>query len=952
MRKAICAVGCVMASLSLASASLAIPASDGWKPQAAGDEDPQPAAKLNPTGRTYEIEVPLTIDGARLGDVGIKITPDDKVSVDAKVLKIYLGKVYLPEMLTAALAVPEENATQTADGSVVSKKTPGAPGSVVQTASLQPDAKEPGQLAGSNPVYVALATLKDRGIDLRYNPQTLELEAYPAVDQRPTSTVSFGAQEEVASETPETPAYVSAYLNMRLSASYVSQSTSGTGLQAPTIDFDGATRIGPFVLEGEGTFFSPGTTWLAQDYFQDYVFYRRGTRLVYDWPDEALRFRLGDVIPDYTGFQTAPDLLGISASVEYAQLQPGKSIRPTGNHSFRIERPSNVDIIVDNVMVKRIRLAPGNYNLTDLPLNPGANNVKLVIEDDTGARQTLEFTGFSGHELLAPSISEWSFNAGVKSYDTGVADTSYYQTTPSLINTTLANRSYRNSFYAQREYFLDQPAVSAFYRRGILDWLTTDVNAQADTNVAMAGAGFSTQTIAGYIMGEVAASELYSGAPGAAIRLGYGYDKFDWYGYRSSFRILGEYRSHDFETVAVYTSPIDYTAYVAGTYTQSLPWDLTAGLSFSYYYVDEAAALNGEGDRWEADVSLSSQIWDNVSGSISLGYGRDQAADTTVCCVYNQNGFQAFVRLAWTPDAHTNAFASYDSRSQTGQATYTQTSETQGVGSWTATATAETMPDGESSVSASATYIANRAEVYFGHAAGFSGMGYGAPFSPNSNEEVTSVGVATSFVYADGAWGIGRRVSNGFALVTPHESLKDSPVIVGTQDAILAQTDWLGAAVVSSATPYRQNRLTYDAPGAPSGYDLGSAAYDLKAPYKAGYNLQAGSAYTITAMGTLLDAEGQPLPLLAGEAREAAKENGRKVELFTNRAGRFGAQGLAPGKWIIEMPTDGEPTRYVMEVPEGVVGLHNAGTLKPDGSAGQQKPPVIEAKAETDNGTN
>ena len=104
-------------------------------------------------------------------------------------------------------------------------------------------------------------------------------------------------------------------------------------------------------------------------------------------------------------------------------------------------------------------------------------------------------------------------------------------------------------------------------------------------------------------------------------------------------------------------------------------------------------------------------------------------------------------------------------------------------------------------------------------------------------------------------------------------------------------------------------------------------------------------------MGTLLDALGEPIPLLAGTAREANKENGRKVEMFTNRTGRFGAQGLAPGKWIIEMPTEPEPSRFVIEVPEGVKGLYNTGTLKPDGSAGQQKPPVIE-KAEADNGTN
>jgi outer membrane usher protein len=73
------------------------------------------------------------------------------------------------------------------------------------------------------------------------------------------------------------------------------------------------------------------------------------------------------------------------------------------------------------------------------------------------------------------------------------------------------------------------------------------------------------------------------------------------------------------------------------------------------------------------------------------------------------------------------------------------------------------------------------------------------------------------------------------------------------------------------------------------------------------------------------------------------------VELFTNRTGSFGAQGLAPGKWIIEMPTEPGPTRYVFEIPDGVTGLHSAGTLKPAG-APQQKPPIIEAEA--DNATN
>ena len=942
MRRSIRAAGYMTASLALASAALAAPAANGWKSQIV-DAPPQAVMKLNPTGRTYEIEVPLKVDGARLGDVGIKITADDKLFVDAKLLKTYLGKIYRPEVLTAALAVPEEQTVQVAGGSIVSKKAPGNPSSAVQLVSQQLETKEPGELGGEKPDYLSVTTLSDRGINVRYDPLNLELEVLPTVDQRPTSTLSFQQNTESESATLEQPASVSAYLNLHLGAAYVSQNAyGGAGFEAPTIDFDGAVRIGAYVFEAEGAFGSPGSQWFSPSYFQNYIFYRRGTRLVYDLPDEAIRVRVGDVSPQFTGLQTAPDLLGISADVAYAQLQPQKSIRPTGAHSFRVERPSNVDILVDNVLMKRIRLGPGNYNLTDLPLNPGANNVKLIIEDDAGQRQTLEFTGFSGQELLSPGISEWSFNAGFKSYDTGTPDAG---SDPS--NTTLVHKNSANGFYTQRQYFFNQPAVTGFYRTGILNWLTVNSNFQADTDVAMAGAGVAAQTIDGFFTAKLAASNTYEGAGGFAIQLGYDYDKFNWFGYNSSLRLLGEYRTHDFETVGTYMSPVNYSAYVAATYAQHLPWSLTGGVSFSYYFADHTSASD-PGNRWQTDATLSAPLWDNVSGSISLSYGRDQTAEASACCAYNQNGFQTFLRLAWTPDAHDNASASYDSRSQTMQNTYSQSSETSGVGSWSATAMAETHADGQSGVSGSASYFANRAEFYFNHAASFNGLTYSEPLNASSTQERSAVGIGTSFVYADGAWGMGRPVTSGFALITPHESLQGSPVVVGGTDSLVAETDWLGPAVVPNASPYRPARVIYDAPSAPAGYDLGSAAFDMKAPYKAGYNLKAGSAYTVTATGKLLDAEGEPLPLLAGEAREANKENGRKVELFTNRAGSFGAQGLAPGKWIIEMPTEPEPSRYGIEIPEGVTGLHNVGTLKPSGA--RQKPPVIEAEA--DNATN
>ena len=90
--------------------------------------------------------------------------------------------------------------------------------------------------------------------------------------------------------------------------------------------------------------------------------------------------------------------------------------------------------------------------------------------------------------------------------------------------------------------------------------------------------------------------------------------------------------------------------------------------------------------------------------------------------------------------------------------------------------------------------------------------------------------------------------------------------------------------------------------------------------------LMVGSAYTVTALGTLLDAEGEPVALLTGQAIEADNPE-KQVELFTNRAGRFAAQGLAPGERTIEMAT--EPvTRFALTVPDDAVGLFRAGALQ------------------------
>ena len=76
----------------------------------------------------------------------------------------------------------------------------------MQLVSQQLETKEPGQLGGEKPSYLSVATLKDRGIEMRYDPLNLELEVFPTVDQRPTSTISFEQRTDEQSATVEQPA--------------------------------------------------------------------------------------------------------------------------------------------------------------------------------------------------------------------------------------------------------------------------------------------------------------------------------------------------------------------------------------------------------------------------------------------------------------------------------------------------------------------------------------------------------------------------------------------------------------------------------------------------------------------------------------------------------------------------------------------------------------------------
>lgn len=373
------------------------------------------SARLNSTGRPINMPVPIKDDGASLGEIVIVINPDDTVLLPKPALVERLTKVLDQTSLQKLHGVTENN----------------------------------GQ--------VTLSDLKAAGFDVRFDPGQLELVFVTSVEQRPVGDLSVQRKRGPSvSAAAATPAIFSGYLNVYGGGDYVWGNETRQEALSPFVDMESVFRLWNIVVENDVAFEGEADTSVcpvSARCLYEHVsgIKRRRTRLTYDFPEQEIRVQGGDVNVYGTGVQRAPDLLGLSVEKSPRKLRPGESIRPTGKSSFRIERPSDVEVMVNGAIIQRLRLRAGNYNLSDLPLGTGANEIQLVITDDTGERRTLAFTTFFDANLLKQGKTEWAISGGVPSY---FEDNS---------------RSYRD----------DQYFGSAFLRYGLTDEVTGEIHARA-----------------------------------------------------------------------------------------------------------------------------------------------------------------------------------------------------------------------------------------------------------------------------------------------------------------------------------------------------------------------------------------------------------------------------------------------------------------------------------------
>ncbi|OYY65329.1 hypothetical protein [Sphingomonas sp. 28-62-11] len=717
---------------------------------------------------------------------------------------------------------------------------------------------------------IRLDDIRAAGLDIRFDVPAAKITARTAMQPGDATAIRLTpGRDRPDSGSFTAPAGVSAFLNVATGVGYEAVGQN-SGVVLPIVTASAGARLGGVVLESD----------LTYDMTTNRRFTRGFSRLVFDQPEHDRRIVAGDIFSSSNGLLSAPSLLGIGVERQSRLFDPARNIRTQNFESFALNNQSQVDVLINGVTVRRLSLSPGSYRLSDFPFVAGANNVQIVATDSFGRRDVADFSRYYDFALLGRGLDEFSFAVGL-----------------------LANQ---NSL--GRDYDFKRPVGNFFYRRGLTDTFTLGGGMQADRDTQAASFQGNMSSSFGRLLGEASASRN--------SQLGFGYSgrlTYQWGGSNrtgigfSGFGIAIDYTSRNYTNV---------TPAAAQPATNALRASATSAFRLtptSYVTVGGSYATRRDNrrDSYEGSIRLSQRLDRSTYLSGSAGYERSDA---------NGRGVFFLVGLTRRFGSRGYGTADYDSRTQRGRLTYSNT----GNGTAGDLSLDGALDVGEAGVSGNANVLLRTSHADLG-------VNQGTAFDIASRRVTsarTNATVAASFLFADGAVAIGRPVTDSFAIVRPHKTLDGATLFVDRRDAkYVARSGTLGPAAVTELGSYSDRTVTVDVPNAPIAYDLGATSFRLRPPYKAGYRLTVGSEYTLTAMGYLKE-NGTPVVLASGRATLTDDPKAPVVEIFTDRAGRFGASGLKPGKYRISLAST-PPLTFEMVIPANTQGLVRVGDLEP-----------------------
>jgi outer membrane usher protein len=786
------------------------------------------AKRINPTGRDISLTVPLREIGP-LGQVQITLKANGTILILERDFAAAISRLVKPTALAPL------------------------------TALAGPDG------------YVSADNLARNGFVITYDPNAVELVVQIPLQARAGGVVDIGIPGNDTVQ-PDTSAAFASYINYRIGENYTFQGqTNGQPSAAFLANLEWGGRLfNKVAFENYATV----------DQLNPNVFDRTASRLIYDMPGPALRLTAGDLLTQSVALQSTPEISGLNISHLINTFYPSSWSSGSSSRSLNLLRASDVQLLVNNQTVSQLHLNPGTYDLRNLPVGQGANNLQAIITDDTGQRIVQNFDFFSDINLLDEGLDEYTASLGV-----------------------LAPLGSNGP-----DYHTNEAAMSGFYRRGWTQQFTGGFNVQATRENQMGGLDAVLGTRFGLFSLDGAFNRQSAGENGYAGWLRYRFtgrpEEFAYF--QQTFDFSAEYRSAYFTPVIdtqFAHAPLFFNSQelqFSGTMNQPLSRDFGLQITGDYQ-ISRLSHSNSE--SISAIVNYNAPFNSTIGLGVSYQFSGSESSfatapvpgGTVVSPFVQASGFSFTLSLTHRFDSADLLTVSADRFQQ--RADFTRSPLSQ-IDDYYASGDISHVND-QITGNATAAYETSRGDI---------GVQYNNNLTEGGSFTSQQAGVFFdgSIGLADSNVGLGRHVSDAFGVVSADPSLSDKAIVIeasGSHTPLAEAAPPLGAAVVPF-TSYGKQVLPYSVPDAPAGYDLGTGNFEVYPWLHSGFALKVGTPYNATAIGVLLDQAGTPISLRTGQAVSEDDPKAPPVSVITNRTGNFAAAGLAFGRYRLTMSGD------------------------------------------------
>lgn len=708
-------------------------------------------------------------------------------------------------------------------------------------AAIWSTLKDEGQINAQG--MVSLTALAEKGVDIDFDPASLNLSVAVAEDAFGQAEVNFAI--DYVPFSPSESGELS-WLNSVNFSHRESWSDDASGHYS-SLDWLQQLNIGG----------ASGLNLQLANYLEsagsEVTFLRGEWTAYYDNPYAPYRVSLGDVESGVSGLSSNILLGGVSIKSDYAELQPQRVIGPNNEQELVLQESADVEVVINGQVIFSSRLDAGRFNLKNIPMLNGANDITVHVTYLSGKRETFVFTQFYNSNLLNEGMVNYALSAGVPS--------------------TFADNGIE---------YLDTWAMTGFIEYGLTSWLTLGANGTAAKYGQLGGVIATVGTDWGNVSGRVALSDHDGARTGAVGALGFesavmGASDSQSPNLRLSAEFADSYANTPWEEDVL---PASYHRYLANyVWSISPQWDATFSGS---YYRDQ--------DHHTQRSATSMLNW--TTGDVSVGAG----VTYTEFSAGGLSDTYYFVTFDWRwnhKPSGINLGGSYNSNDNQTRLDVSKSANDR-VGSTGFRVLAE-HDDNRERQSAQVNHTANRVrlevELERNETRRASEASYSAALRGN-----TAIG------YVDGKWGWGRAQTGPFVVTHVHPTLSGHDAQLGiNQDGdykASASADIGG--LLSLPMAYADNTFDINVPDAPVGYDWGESRHRIAPGAATGHFMMIGSDTSYTAKGVLLREGGDAVSYLQG----TLSKGGVSLPFFTNQSGRFFIQGVAPGIYTLTLGGD------------------------------------------------